>query len=424
MAIAVLSFPGMNCEVETLRALRRNGFAASIVRWNTAQEHLISYDAYILPGGFSYEDRGRAGMVAAHHPLMPFLAKEATKGKTIIGICNGAQILVESGLIPLENGLQMALAKNRTNNEQRTTSNFRHEWIWIRHTCEKGRCAGSDWDGALHLPIAHGEGRFTTRDPDVLRELQDRDLIAFSYCDVDGNVSDVFPVNPNGSLFGIAGLCNPTGNILALMPHPERTRNGDVFFQSLRSWIERKDHKWKDRTISRVMVSGDEPYTRCRPSSPLGMTSPDTTEIFIDTVITNNEERTVETVLRKIHPHIALKQFRYIAFQEGNPRDVLCNIAIFNPHRDVAYVRSQEQWFHWNSAEHILEPLPGAEQPQGAMLLRRDREEEEQGKEQPVTGTCYLLRHTDEQSLYSREVLEILANPHASSVKRITHIEP
>ena len=413
MTIAVLSFPGMNCEVETLRALRRSGFDASIVRWNADKECLTSYDAYILPGGFSYEDRGRAGMVAAHHPLMPLLTKEAGKGKTIIGICNGAQILIESGLIPLGNGLQMALTRNQV-------SAFRNEWVWIRRTCKKGRCAGSDVDGILHLPIAHGEGRFQTRDPDVIRELRDRDLIAFSYCASDGTVSDTFPVNPNGSLFGIAGLCNRAGNILALMPHPERTRNGDPFFQSLHRWLTKPHlptapHPPPDP--NGIVRAGNHSLPASR-QVPVGEGIP-CTEIFIDTIITNNEERTVETVLRKIHPHVSLKQFRYIAFQEGSPHDILCNVMLFNPHRDIAYMRSQEQWFHWRSTEQTLEPLHETEHLQGMMLLRCDLVEKEQQREQPVTGTCFICNNIDEQELYSREVLEILANPHASTMVRL-----
>lgn len=411
--IAVLSFPGMNCEVETLRALRRNSCSASIVRWNAPEECLASYDAYVLPGGFSYEDRGRAGMVAAHHPLMPFLAKEAEKGKTIIGICNGAQILVESGLIPLGNGLRMALAKNQV-------SGFRNEWLWIRRTCQKGRCIGSDVDEILHLPIAHGEGRFQTRDTEVITELQRQDLIAFSYCTSDGTISDTFPVNPNGSIFGIAGLCNRAGNILALMPHPERTRNGDPFFQSIHRWLT-------SRTSAQChpeLVEGRHPVpcfdelsmTHIEPN----ILPPDTTEIFIDTVITNNEERTIEATLRNIDPKISLKQFRYIALQEEHPNAVLRNVMLFNPHRDIAYVRRRGQWFHWNSRENAMEPLQSQERFQGILLLRRDREEEKgKGKETPVTGICYLLRNIYEHNLYSKEACEILANPHASTLERL-----
>ncbi len=407
--IAVISFPGMNCEMETLRALCRNGFGASIVRWNAGEEYLTSYGAYILPGGFSYEDRGRAGMVAAHHSLLPFLAKEAEKGKTIIGICNGAQILVESGLIPLDNGLQMALAKNQV-------SAFRNEWVWIRRTCQKGRCAGSDLDGILHLPIAHGEGRFQTHNQDVIAELRRQDLIAFSYCTNDGTLSAAFPVNPNGSLLGIAGLCNPAGNILALMPHPERTRNGDLFFQSLGIWLQERGHSTS--TTNYALHTTNSPSTI--PSVPLRTPIPENAvEIFIDTVITNNEERTIEATLRKIHPHVSLKQFRYIALKEENPHSVLHNIALFNPHRDIAYVRSGEQWFHWRNAEHTLEPLHNTERFQGTMLLRRNGEEKEKEKKESVTGTCYLCCHIDEQKLYSKEVLEILANPHASTMVRL-----
>lgn len=412
--IAVLSFPGMNCEMETHRALCHSGLDASVIRWNADRASLTAYDAYILPGGFSYEDRGRAGMVAAHHPILPLLAQEAEKGKAIIGICNGAQILVESGLIPLGKDLQMALGKNRMSAIRCPLSEFRHEWVWIRRTCQKGRCIGSDVNEILHLPIAHGEGRFTTRDPDVVAELRRQDLIAFSYCASDRTVSDTFPINPNGSLFGIAGLCNPTGNILALMPHPERTKNGDPFFQSIHTWIERRKESQKPITYNL------KPDTSQSTPPVKNILPRESVEIFIDTIITNNEERTIEATLRKIHPQSSLKQFRYIALPEGSPNGILCNVTLFNPHRDIAYVRRSGQWFHWKSKGQALEPLHEQEHFEGTMLLRRDREEEKgKGKETPITGICYLCRHIDEQKLYSKEVREILANPHASTLETI-----
>ena len=234
--IAVISFPGTNCEVESLRAIRRNGMDAIHFRWNAAKEKLKDTDGYFLPGGFSYEDRGRSGMIAAHDPLIEFLREESHRDKVIIGHCNGAQILVESGLIPLDKGLRMALAKNKLHESQ--IANFLNQWIWMKPTCVPNRCAVSDWEEVMQVPIAHGEGRFTTRDKDLIKELRKNDQIAFKYCDKDGKVSE--ESNPNGSIESIAGICNPMGNVIALMPHPERTSNGDPYFLSLKAWLSKK----------------------------------------------------------------------------------------------------------------------------------------------------------------------------------------
>ena len=146
--IAVLSFPGNNCEVESIRAVRRAGMVPVFFRWNDDTEKLKNVDGYFIPGGFSYEDRGRAGMVAARDPLMDFIRSEAKEGKPVIGNCNGAQILVESGLIPLGDQLQMCLARNVVDGE---AVGFLNEGIFIIPTCARNRCATSDWEGVMTL---------------------------------------------------------------------------------------------------------------------------------------------------------------------------------------------------------------------------------------------------------------------------------
>src|SRR3989338_3801427 len=114
MTIAVILFPGTNCEEETARACKSVGLNAEIVRWNSA--NIESYDGYIIPGGFSYEDRVRAGVISAKDPILKIIKKEAKKGKPVLGICNGCQILIESGLIPgLKDKVEMALAPNINN---------------------------------------------------------------------------------------------------------------------------------------------------------------------------------------------------------------------------------------------------------------------------------------------------------------------
>ena len=159
--IAIVSFPGNNCEVESMRAIRNAGMEAVYFRWNDDVSRLKDIDGYFIPGGFSYEDRGRAGMISARDPILEFIKEEAAKGKVVIGNCNGAQVLIESGLVPNAQGLQMSLAHNAVDGE---ATGFLSEWIWCTPSCAQDRCATSDWTGAMHMPIAHGEGRFTTTD--------------------------------------------------------------------------------------------------------------------------------------------------------------------------------------------------------------------------------------------------------------------
>jgi len=221
--IAVVSFPGNNCEFESLRAIAQSGMTPLYFRWNDDRAKLADVDGYFLVGGFSYEDRGRAGMVAGRDTLMDFIGQEAEAGKVVIGNCNGAQVLVESGLIPLDRELKMCLARNViTTKEGHEATGFLSEWVWITPTCKNERCATSDWQGAMHLPIAHGEGRFISSDLSLLKKIEDSGQAIFKYCTKDGTVIDEFPVNPNGSGNAIAAICSKTGTVMAMMPHPER----------------------------------------------------------------------------------------------------------------------------------------------------------------------------------------------------------
>ncbi|MFA7681627.1 MAG: phosphoribosylformylglycinamidine synthase I, partial [Candidatus Peribacteraceae bacterium] len=333
MKIAVLSFPGNNCEVESLRSIERCGMEAMFFKWNDSTEKLAEVDGYFIPGGFSYEDRGRAGMVAARDPLLNFIADEAAKGKVVIGNCNGAQVLVESGLIPLDKELRMSLARNVVESE---AVGFLNQWVWITPSCARDRCATSDWEGAMHLPIAHGEGRFTTKDKDVIQELKANDQIAFSYCDSEGKISGRSPICPNGSLFGAAGICNRAGNVVALMPHPERTQDGDPYFLSVKKWIEQK----RGGGIGSASASENDvvvPHRRAHDG-----------EIFIDTIIVNNEERTVEQAARRLVPELSLKQLKYLLPCKSDPQEILSHFALFNPNKEVAYIRRGDAIMRWN----------------------------------------------------------------------------
>ncbi len=219
--VAVILFPGTNCENETYRAVKAVGMGADIVRWNDIK-NLDSYDGYILPGGWSYEDRIRAGVISAQDPIMDMIKDEAKEGKVVLGICNGCQILVESGIIPgLKDKVQMALAPNINP----FVSGFYCTWIKIKNAAKRATAFNitMDKDEIIPIPIAHAEGRFTTKDKALIQELIKNDQLLFRYCDDIGNIADKFPVNPNGSMINIAGVCNKKGNVLAMMPHPERT---------------------------------------------------------------------------------------------------------------------------------------------------------------------------------------------------------
>ena len=217
LTIGVIQFPGSNCERETKLALKRAQLNPVDIFWFESNK-LAACDGFVIVGGFSYEDRGRSGVIAAHDPLMTALIAQAKMGKPILGICNGAQILVESGLVPgcvdENNKLTpvIALAHNkRVKNNQVIGTGYYNQWIDMK----------SDDSPVLHVPIAHAEGRFLV--PETLyQQLKKENVEMWHY---QGE-------NPNGSDHALAAVGNFSGNILAMMPHPERTMNGDFVFKN------------------------------------------------------------------------------------------------------------------------------------------------------------------------------------------------
>jgi phosphoribosylformylglycinamidine synthase len=241
--IAVLQFPGVNGEHEAARAIARVGLEPDIVRWNAAPASLSAYDGYLLPGGFSWQDRVRAGALAAKSPLLEVLAGEAERGKPVLGLCNGAQVLVEAGLVPGSGAVSLALAANRM--PDRTGYHAR----WVRVRIEAGPCVFTRHlspGTVVPMPVAHGEGRFTARDPEAIATLVAQGVTPLRYAAADGTVAETFPDNPNGSELAVAGVCNPAGNVLAMMPHPERAQDlGQVPRGIGGEWAEARD-AWQE----------------------------------------------------------------------------------------------------------------------------------------------------------------------------------
>ncbi|MBT4177525.1 MAG: phosphoribosylformylglycinamidine synthase I, partial [Candidatus Marinimicrobia bacterium] len=214
MNIAIIQFPGSNTERETLMACRRVGLNPIEFLWNEPAENLSNFDGYIIVGGFAYEDRSRAGVIAALDPIMKQIKIEAESGKPVLGICNGAQILVESGLVPgLENHrVGMALTDNkRVKGGHVLGVGYYNTWANLQLTASTGRCAFTrklktgEW---INVPLAHGEGRFIIPD-ELLEKMIENEQTVFRYCDDEGIISDEFPTNPNGSMFNLAAVCNP-----------------------------------------------------------------------------------------------------------------------------------------------------------------------------------------------------------------------
>lgn len=218
--VCVLRSDGTNCDGELFYAFEKFGAAPIMVHVNELRnksKKLKNFQILALPGGFSYGDDLASGKVLAVE-LISFLKEEIKqfkeKGNFILGICNGFQTLVRTGLLPHGN-----LGKMEATLAQNDSGHF--ECRWVRIKSEDSRCPFLAAGKILEIPVNHGEGKFFSS-PDQISQIEKEQLVTFRYVDGKGNPTQIYPQNPNGSLNGIAGICDPTGCILGLMPHPEK----------------------------------------------------------------------------------------------------------------------------------------------------------------------------------------------------------
>lgn len=319
--IAVIQFPGLNTEYETRREIARAGMLGEFFRWNDDPKKLEKYDGYVIGGGFSYEDRGRAGIIASLDPIMKVIASEAEKGKPVLGICNGAQILVETGLIPGADGnrLTMALARNkRIKDGQVLGTGYYNVWTHLKCTAKCMFTKNIEEGEILHAPIAHGEGRFTTEISDLMQKLAQMNQTVFRYCDKAGVITQDFPTNPNGAMYNLAAVCHPNGNVMAIMPHLERAKiASEKLFSSMRdSILERQKGDLNKKRNRHLAV---KPI----PTWPLVIFQKQNKsfEFFISLIITDNEAETFEMALNRLGwPKITLRRFTHIELEhKGRP---------------------------------------------------------------------------------------------------------
>jgi phosphoribosylformylglycinamidine synthase len=224
MKFAVLEFPGSNCDHDAVHVLGSVLKQKVDLVWHEQASLPKGVDCVVVPGGFSYGDYLRCGAVARFSPVMQAVQAHAKRGGLVWGICNGFQVLTESHLVPgalLRNKDLQFLCQDVYLRVERTDTHFTNRALLGQ---------------ALRIPIAHGEGNYFC-EPDTLKRMEDQRQIVFRYCDANGSLTD--EANPNGSLGSIAGVLNAQGNVLGMMPHPERVSeealggtDGKVLFES------------------------------------------------------------------------------------------------------------------------------------------------------------------------------------------------
>jgi phosphoribosylformylglycinamidine synthase len=229
MKIAVVQFPGSNCDQDCLRALTDGLRVSAEYLWHK-ETSVCGFDAIVLPGGFSYGDYLRCGAIARFSPIMRVIGRAAKDGMPVIGICNGFQILCEAGLLP------GALIRNQS-------LHFVCQPVWLRvETEETPFTAKLDKERLLRMPVAHGEGSYFA-EPATLAALESKRQVVFRYVDESGRRTR--ESNPNGSMLNIAGICNEARNVVGMMPHPDRawdrrlgSEDGKLLFESLVETLE------------------------------------------------------------------------------------------------------------------------------------------------------------------------------------------
>jgi phosphoribosylformylglycinamidine synthase I len=209
MKFGVVTFPGSNCDEDMVYVLS-DMLGQKVEKLWHKDTDLKNVDFVVLPGGFSYGDYLRSGAIAKFSPIMTEIIAHANKGGYVMGICNGFQILTESGLLPgalLHNNTQKFICKN----------------VHLKPISQSSAITKGLEDKAYKIPIAHGEGRFYAPE-DTMKSIEDNDQIIFKYASESGVISEEF--NPNGSLNNIAGISNSAKNVFGMMPHPERAADG------------------------------------------------------------------------------------------------------------------------------------------------------------------------------------------------------
>ena len=344
--IGVVQFPGSNTERETFLAIKRANMHPIEILWNSNQDLIKECHGYIITGGFSYEDRSRAGVIASLEPIINILKNESKKGKPIFGICNGAQILVESGLVPgtSDDQTSVALADNkRIKSGEVVGTGYYNAWANLKLSVPQNSTAFTrhlSENEMINIPFAHAEGRFIIPD-DLLEEMKTNDQTIFRYCDNNGKIASEFPTNPNGSDYNLAAISNANGNVLAMMPHPERTELGDKLFSSMKEFIEHSI------SLKKVKLSYKPEHKKIA-----NYEKNENSNIWIvDLIITDNEAVSVQSALQQKGLDVEVsKQIHWEINCSEDPKNVLKQIEdsgeLFNSNKEFLSKLPKDQDTH------------------------------------------------------------------------------
>lgn len=310
--------------------------------WNRAVEDLASFDGYFIIGGFSYEDRSRSGVISAKDKLMEGIIYEARTGKPVLGICNGAQVLIESGLVPCIKDLKLggALAVNKREQDGKILgTGFYSAWVNIKPNPNSTNIFTKNLNSSdvLHLPIAHGEGRFII--PDNVLELMNKNgQLAFQYCDKNGKIDDKissnFPINPNGSAMNLCAIGNPSGNVMAMMPHPERaidkpeleSKLCSKIFEAMRDYITLN----KPNNYDMFVWNELEIDFRNHPKQYKSVGQ----EILIQSVITDKESITINQTLKNLGVSASVSKLTHWEIVGGDVSQIIKSEELYNPNKE------------------------------------------------------------------------------------------
>jgi phosphoribosylformylglycinamidine synthase I len=304
MNIGIVQFPGSNCSRETRLAIERIGHQAIDCFWHAPKSLIKSLDGYVIVGGFSYEDRVQPGVIAALEPIMKLLEEEAHAGKPLLGICNGAQILAAGSLLP-----PMTIAANY----RKEGYGYYNTWVHIRKNSTDAK--------PIFLPIAHAHGRFLMS-ADVYASVVEQGIVCYHYCNQEGRIHEGYPINPNGSVYSLAAVSNKEGNVMAMMPHPERTPDGDaVFLEFFSQRTTSYQHTPKESSLCKFTYS---PYIH--DISAL--------HYWVDLIIDDNEAISLQHALSRLNIHVTLKKLVHWQLTGANAADdayIREHEVLFNP---------------------------------------------------------------------------------------------
>ncbi len=350
--VAIIYFPGTTGVPQVQHALLAVGLSYQRVLWNTT-ESLSQYDAFILPAGFSFGDRIRAGVIAAHTPVMQQLCQAAQQGKPILGIGNGCNILVEAGLLP--GATPLGLAGALTTNVRSKTQGIMgvglyHSAVHIKYIAPTQRSVFTSQlalNAILPAQVNDRAGAFVFP-LDLLNALERNQQILFKYCTASGTVENDFPVNPNGSQASIAGLCNPTGNVVGYIPELERDEQGAVLFQGLRQSLAQPI-----TPITQPLPWHPNPIIIRRYQSAI-----ESLDFYVQTAQTQAASRSAETVLQRagFNVHVQCQQYWEVWHDAPTERvtelmkTIINSSVLFQPQLD----HYQLQWQPDNTTVTVL----------------------------------------------------------------------